>query len=241
MAGWPSTNNTYPLGMAPYANHFMYRADARDAYGRCVIDATAAASAVDQAVFDDQIHAINMSFSGPDGSSLLHGALQLAHDAGIVLVSSTGNTGENEIRYPAGYSFVLGVGALECNIGLQYLADKTRCNGSLRRAPFSTYGFHVGIAAVGSNVLIDLAGGGAQYADGTSYSAPAATAAAALVMAYWPDSRNRPGAIKNHLEHTAYTGTPYYNQLYMGAGVLDVEAAINEDPCGWQSCQIGLK
>ncbi len=80
----------------------------------------------------------NMSFGGLGTSALAKG-VQRALDAGIILVASSGNTGDQSgLLFPAGYPGVISVGAVD----------------SLRQvAPFSTHGSGLDLVGPGVDVL----------------------------------------------------------------------------------------
>ena len=70
------------------------------------------------------------------------------------------------------------------------------------------------------------------YELGTSYAAPTVAAAAALVMARYPDSYRKGSVIRLHLQNYAFgpSGSQY------GAGILDALGPFNNDPCQAYSC-----
>jgi subtilisin family serine protease len=80
----------------------------------------------------------NMSLGGL-GTNALAKAVQRALDAGIILVASAGNTGnQSGLLYPAGYEGVISVGAVD---------------SQLHVASFSTHGIGLNVVAPGVNVL----------------------------------------------------------------------------------------
>ncbi|MBD3299400.1 MAG: S8 family serine peptidase, partial [candidate division Zixibacteria bacterium] len=81
---------------------------------------------------------INMSWGGQFPSKTLEDALRFAHERGVVLVTSMGNSGGDHVFYPSSYSMTIGVGA---STALDQLAT------------FSTYNDHVDIVAPGQAVL----------------------------------------------------------------------------------------
>ena len=64
---------------------------------------------------DNDVDIINMSFGTNIDSEILHNAVKMAHRAGIVLVASSGNNANSDVKYPAKYDEVIGVGALGVN------------------------------------------------------------------------------------------------------------------------------
>lgn len=235
-----SGNTSFPYGYAPAAVTRMYRIDGRDQSGECVPVAGYAAAAVDSASYGDHVHAISMSFVFRSRPSSLENALGNARAQGIFLIAAAGNSGREEALYPAAFDFVMAVSGLECSQSLTAWTGGRRCDGILHRWISTTYGTHVDVAAVARRVLVDAVGNATAWVDGTSYAAPTVAAGGILVMQRWPNSRNKVDAIMNHLKHTAFRNAAY-DQLRMGAGILDAAAAIALDPCSWQACLPGKR
>lgn len=128
----------------------------------------AAASAINYAtkmkMSGVDVVSINLSWGGGTSSSLvLEGAIKNANNAGIVVVSATGNNGsDNDLipRYPSSYKFSnsISVGAFDGGVSL---------------ASFSNYGKNsVEVAANGVGVYSSLPGNSYGYISGTSFAAP---------------------------------------------------------------------
>ena len=111
-----------------------------------------------------------LSLAGPP-NKLLELALIMARRQRMQFVAAAGNTGKEELRYPAAYEGVLGVTAVDAREFLY------------RRA---TRGAHVDIAAPGVDLRAPAPGGGARYVSGTSFAVPFAAAALLLERAYRP-------------------------------------------------------
>ncbi len=118
---------------------------------------------------------VNLSLGGPNGDPLEAAAVAYAQQHGALVVAAAGNAGTAAKQYPGALSGVLAVGA-------------TSADGSVR-APFSSYGSWVDLAAPGRSILVATPGGGFESADGTSFSAPLVSGAAALLAAYRPGRR----------------------------------------------------
>jgi len=164
---------------------------------------------------------INMSF-GTGESQLADGGtpphlevVRYALARGVILVAASGNSGRSERYYPAAHEGVIAVGSVNVR------GEPSR---------FSTRGEHVALCAPGEGIwtcgLADNPGG-LQRANGTSFAAPFATAACALLAAR-ANARARPlsgpearallvGSCRPHLRADT-TGC--------GAGVLDVWSAL---------------
>jgi outer membrane protein assembly factor BamB/subtilisin family serine protease len=129
-------------------------------------------------------HIINASFGGSSYSQSLFDALRRARDAGIVVVCSAGNDGEDADftpHYPSNY--------LLDNI--VSVANSTRTD-TLSAA--STYGSGaVDLAAPGSSIVVADSGSNNGYrsASGTSYSAAMVSGALALLKQTFPGDSYR--------------------------------------------------
>ena len=114
---------------------------------------------------------INMSFSFSADYRSLARAIFEAERRGVVVVAAAGNNGRStaatEERYPAGYSTVLSVGAID----IEDIA-----------APFSNRSAEVEVVAPGVDLLVADSGGGYRFVDGTSYAAVQVAAAAAWLL-----------------------------------------------------------
>ena len=122
--------------VAPEARILPLRVLDADGEGTVFAVATAVLDAVDAGA-----DVINLSF-GTDGdtrSKLLDKALDVADDAGVLVVAAAGNGGRGNQHYPANSKSVWAVGAMAADdIGL---------------APFSNYGKWVDVAAAGEGIV----------------------------------------------------------------------------------------
>jgi subtilisin len=107
---------------------------------------------------------INMSFGMPEPSQALARAISRARKRGITMVASAGNNG-GALEYPARYSGVVSVGALDQN-------------GKL--ANFSARGKGLKTSAPGVGIRSTWLGNGYKTLDGTSMAAAHASGLAAL-------------------------------------------------------------
>ena len=122
-----------------------------------------------------QMDVINMSFGTETESEILHEAIRKAEEAGILMVSSVGNSGEKGggiTEYPAGYDEVIGVGSV---------------NEKMERSAFSNTGKSVELAAPGENIPVTSYWGLQGSGSGTSYAAAHVTAIAAKLWSENPD------------------------------------------------------
>jgi subtilisin family serine protease len=176
---------------------------------------------------DHGANIINLSLGGAQTSQVERNAIDYATQHGVLLVASAGNSAQqgNPTVYPAA---LLGTSGL--------VVGASNAHGA--RAAFSTTGLFVDVLAPGVDVLGALASGissafftpvatpGANgsygYGSGTSYAAPEAAGAAALVWAANP-SLDAAGVAAT-LEATAAGQGSWTNDLAFGA--INVAAAV---------------
>ncbi len=160
---------------------------------------------------------INMSF-GTDDSALAPSSpkphadvIDYALARGCILIAASGNNGRETKYWPAAYPGVIAVGAVGAD-GLP--------------AAFSTRGEHVDLCAPGEQVLTTSIDG-YQYATGTSFAAPFAAGAAALLVAR-SHRRARPIDAETVRRILMRTAQPFSagDQTGCGTGILDAAAAL---------------
>lgn len=159
------------------------------------------------------IQVINMSLGTSSDVQSLHDACDIAYQAGIVIVAAAGNSGDsnpdNDVNYPARYSSVIAVAATDSNN---------------IRAPWSSDGPEVAVAAPGVSIYSTYKGGGYSTLSGTSMASPHVAGAVALVLASNPSLT--PDGVRTKLQNTAYDlGTPGQDPYY-GFGLIDAYAAV---------------
>jgi subtilisin family serine protease len=160
---------------------------------------------------------INMSFGTDDSALAPHSpkphadTVAYAVARGCILIAASGNNGRETIYWPAAYPDVIAVGAVG--------ADR-------RPTAFSTRGGHVALCAPGEHVLT-TAIDGYQYATGTSFAAPFAAGAAALLVAR-SHRRARPIDAETVRDILMRTAQPFAvsGVSGCGAGILDAAAAL---------------
>ncbi|MGA5565408.1 type VII secretion-associated serine protease mycosin [Streptomyces platensis] len=181
------------------------------------------AAAIDYAV-RLKVNIINISQgtdAGPEKLGTLRAAIQRAAARNILIVASAGNdgaSGKTKNMYPAAFQEfdnVLSVAASDRNN---------------ERAPFSQPGDWVDIAAPGVNMVSTVPDGGNCVDQGTSFAAPYAAGAAALLISKHLHETPAwtPKQVIWHLEKTAERVRPKADQN-IGWGVVDPVAALNDD------------
>jgi subtilisin family serine protease len=150
---------------------------------------------------------INMSFGMPNAAKSVQAAVVYAEQNNVLLVASAGNNNTPAPQYPAGYSGVMTAAATD-------VFDK--------KAVFSNYGNDIFVDAPGVNIISTYPGGGYSIVSGTSFSAPAVAATAALVRSlHW---NGVPGSIAAGAVNINSANPNYANQL--GYGRIDVLQAV---------------
>jgi subtilisin family serine protease len=157
---------------------------------------------------------ISMSLGGSGSNTTESNTFANLASRGILSVAAAGNAGNSAISYPAGYSSVMMVGAL---------------NEYKQWASFSQYNTKMEISAPGVSVYstVPLAVRGTKYAyfNGTSMATPHVAAVAALVWSYFPSCTG--SQIRTTLNRSAEDlGTVGRDTRY-GYGLVRAKAAYD--------------
>jgi len=166
---------------------------------------------------------VNMSLGGPVDSQLLRDAVAaVIGQTDAVLVVSAGNNGNSVPNYPASYSGVVSVSAVDSN---------------LRLTSYSSWGPWVTLAAPGGDqsrglhgilsCFVDATTHLSQYRemDGTSMAAPHVAGVAALLLSQ--DATLTRNQITSAMYSTALDLGATGRDLYYGYGVVDARAALD--------------
>lgn len=150
----------------------------------------------------------NNSWGGGNHSQAMQDIISVLHQHGVLTVASSGNGGNGNVHYPAGYDNVFTVGAIDINSVQAY---------------FSSFGKWVNITAPGVDVY-SLFPNGFGSASGTSMSCPHVAGVAALVLSVSPNLSMT--QLQFILESTAQDiGEPGRDDFF-GAGIVDAAAAV---------------
>ncbi len=141
---------------------------------------TGSLSTIAQAIVDatDQgADVIAMSLGSSTNSPALSAAVAYAWDHGAILVAAAGNDGsDNSVDYPAAYSQVIAVSAVDANKAL---------------ASYSSRGPQVEVAAPGNTIDSTTSNGGYGTMSGTSMATPFVAGSIALVLSCAPATTNQ--------------------------------------------------
>lgn len=175
-----------------------------------------------QGCIDNGSKIISMSIGGGLNSEIFQDEFERAYNEGVLLVSASGNKGEAVHDYPASYSSVISIGAVDRH-------------GN--RAEFSNYNDQVELMAPGVSIKSTHVSGGYRSLSGTSMATPYVAGALALVWGYFPNCSNQ--QIRNVFARTALrisqdpTGCDEKN----GYGIIQVKAAF--DALNQFGCEFG--
>lgn len=166
-----TNNNLGVVGVAPDVQ--IYALKVLDSQGNAKWSTVA--KAIDWAI-TNKIQVLNMSFGGNQGSKTIEKALNKAYNSGMVLIASSGNTGDNtNLFYPANYSSVIAVGATDQNNNI---------------AAFSNRGTKIELVAPGVDIESTYPGNSYRMLSGTSMAAPHITGVASLLWSKDPTLTN---------------------------------------------------
>ena len=161
------------------------------------------AQGIVQAV-DHGVQIINMSLGVYQDSPLLRQAVKYADDRGVIMVAAAGNDGYNRIPYPAAYSEVLAVTAVDAN---------------RQHALFPNQSEEIDFAAPGVGILTAKEDKGTTLFSGTSAAAPFVSGTLASLMsgAAALPPKQAVEILKRYLNDQ---GAPSADPVY-GAGLVD--------------------
>jgi subtilisin family serine protease len=162
---------------------------------------------------DNGARIINMSLGGEETSPVQDDAIRYAYEHNLLVVAAAGNTPDGKPHYPAAYDTVLSVGAT---------------GRSDTVTGFSSFGRYVDVSAPGVGILSTSWSEGNltyEYGNGTSFSCPLASGAAALVWSVNPSLTA--DDVRFILEDSSDDVGPAGWDEYSGRGRLNVERALH--------------
>ena len=169
------------------------------------------AKAIREAVKIYGCRVVNMSWGSTSNSSTIREAIEDALDSGVILVAAVGNDSGTTKRYPAAYSGVIGVGAV---------------NKSKGRPSFSNYNESVMITAPGTEIKSLHGTNSYKTLNGTSQATPIISGVAALALSVKPDL-TRDGFIDLLTSTAEDIGNVGYDTSY-GYGLVNAEELMNK-------------
>lgn len=167
------------------------------------------------AAVDSGAQIINISMGSANSSTVLANAVRYAQNQGAVIVASSGNEGASQLSYPAAYSGVISVGAIEAN------GEHLDFSNQGESLSLSAPGFEVN-AAWGENQRIGFSG--------TSASAPFVSGSIAAILSQNPHFTTQQAA-DLLIRSVSEAGIPGTDSQY-GAGTLDVGRALENGTAG---------
>ncbi|GAF66315.1 putative extracellular serine protease [Bacillus sp. TS-2] len=158
---------------------------------------------------DQGAKVINMSLGDYYDSEILYDAIKYAYDRDVVIVVASGNDNVEDPMYPAQYSEVLTVAAVDQN---------------KNRAFFSNYGNHVDISAPGEHIPSLFINNEYTVMSGTSMASPHVAGLAGLVRSLRPDLSNQEvyDVITSSADDLGTKG----KDAYYGHGQINIEKAL---------------
>ena len=168
-------------------------------------------SGIEWAIYNG-MNILNLSLGGTSDSRSLKVAVDKAYSEGILLIAAAGNDGygaKGTITYPAAYSAVIAVGAIDQNN---------------ERATFSSVGRQLELMAPGVGIESSTIGG-YETRIGTSMAAPHVAGVASIIWQANPGLGNV--QLREVLNETAiFLG----DSFYYGNGLVDALKAYNSIP-----------
>lgn len=153
---------------------------------------------------------INMSWGDVFVSRLMDDIIRYGESRNIIMVASAGNSSTTDIHYPSAFAGTISVGATDSQD---------------RLAGFSNYGPSVDLVAPGENIYTTTLNENYTTMNGTSFSAPFVSAAAALLLSQNPQLSAE--AVSSLLTSSADDLGEAGVDKYYGAGRLNGYSLLN--------------
>jgi len=175
-------------------------------------DASSIVMAIDHAIAQGA-QVINLSLGTRNDVRSIRAMVDYAHSLGVIVVASSGNSGNTRVTYPAvtaaqsAYVHAIGVGSVD--------ADD-------QKSSFSTYGANLEMLAPGSGIATLFPGEAIARVNGTSFAAPWVSGVAALAIGAGASAPAQP--IVDASVSVDAVNPQFAGQL--GQGRLDAHAAI---------------
>ncbi|GAX90466.1 S8 family serine peptidase [Effusibacillus lacus] len=154
---------------------------------------------------------INLSLGEYEDSRYLHQAIQYAVSKDALVVAAMGNDDTDQPSYPAAYPEVLAVTAVDQDT---------------KRATFSNYGSHAGVAAPGVSIASTFPDYRYAAMSGTSMASPHVAGLAGLIRSMNPDLSS--AQVRDIILRTATDVGPSGPDPYYGRGLINVTEAVRQ-------------
>ena len=153
---------------------------------------------------------ISMSLGGGGSSFAERSAFDSANAQGVLSVAAAGNSGDGSFSYPASYSSVMSVAAVD---------------SSGNKANFSQFNNQVEIAAPGVGVNSTWNNGGYNSISGTSMATPHVSGVAALIWGHHPTCSNQ--QVRDAMNQSAEDRGAAGRDSSYGYGIVKAKAALD--------------
>jgi len=196
-------------GVAPGAGYYAVKVLNDEGWGNWSDVISGLEWVYEQVQSGKRIDVVSMSFGASSAPLELEDICRRLYSSGVVLVGASGNEGASSSIFPAAYSFVISVAAVDST---GYVAGFSN-GGAL-------------VAAPGVQVPVLDPEGMLSYGDGTSFAAPHVSGAIALVMA---EKRLSPEQILELLENSTVTIEDPEDKVELGKvdAVLMISNGLN--------------
>lgn len=153
---------------------------------------------------------VNLSLGGGGYQQTMKDAVSYALDNGCLPIAAAGNSGSTSVGYPARYSEVVAVSAVDSD-------------GNL--ASFTNTGSNVEVAAPGVDYLSTYPDDTYERLSGTSMACPCAAGVAGLIISQWGTDAS---TTRQHLKDTAVDTSLSSDEE--GEGIVNAQNAVETEP-----------
>ncbi|KAL3938539.1 MAG: hypothetical protein SGBAC_006574 [Bacillariaceae sp.] len=198
-------NDNGVVGVAPDAEIYTVRVfdNGGNFYGSDVVAAA-------EACRDAGAKIISMSLGGPSYQGDEKRIFDTLYDQGILAIAAAGNDGDDDYSFPASYTRVMSVAAV---------------NSNRNHASFSQFNDRVDIAAPGVNVRSTWSNGRYSSISGTSMATPHVSGVAALMKSHKPNAT--PQELFNAMINTAVNPNTSGRDDKYGHGIINAVDAMD--------------
>lgn len=145
---------------------------------------------------------IQISIGGDRYEKELHDACKYAYSKGVLIVCAAGNSGKDQLIYPAAFDECIAVGSVDINKQL---------------SSFSTMGKQLDVVAPGEKIISTWINNGKMESSGTSMAAPVVSGICALIIDHFVTDHGHKPTIEQ------IRNTLYSNAIDLGLIGWDVE------------------